>query len=126
MNDDADRALCAAVLDAVGVWLVGGGNLAAELGRVIGAANGDVLPSDPLARLVPTRKLDDLQRRGLAVELVRKNGRLQSGELARLSFCDPESARLTLSAMVRQRLLRRVGEKRASCYIPGAMFPSAE
>ena len=49
MNNDTDRALCAAVLDALGVWLVGGGNLAAELGRVISAANGDVLPSDPLA-----------------------------------------------------------------------------
>jgi predicted HTH transcriptional regulator len=124
MTDTEEKQLFAACLGAMAEWLQDGGRLTFRLEQVLRAGQGDVVPGDPYQELVPDRHLDKVQRTKKAIELLRERGRLTSGELAKVSYCDPETARLTLSGMAARGVVRRLGEKKQSHYIPGPRFPA--
>ena len=123
---DEKRALMAAILRTLADHVEKGGDLVGDLDALVKAAKGDVLPGDPCPVAIPTRTIDAVQRRGLALNLVRDRGRLTSGELARAAFCSDETARLTLGDLTRRGVLVRRGMKRAAHYLPGDRFPRAE
>jgi hypothetical protein len=122
MTEAEDRALFVATMRALGDWAEHGGNLAARLADLARAAVGDVLPGEALPIPAPRRKLDDVARRGVALELVRREGRVTSGRLAMAAYCSDETARTTLGALARRGVLRQVGRKRGSMYVPGHAF----
>jgi len=124
MTNEEERGLLVATLRALADHLEQGGRLTFYLSQILRAGEGDLLPGDPLAELVPDRHLDKVQRTKKALELVREQGRLSSGQLARVSYCDPETARTTLSALAARGVLRRLGQKRQTHYIPGPRWDS--
>lgn len=121
MNHDG-RALVAAILRAVADYVERGGDLVGRLDALVKTAKGDVLPGDPRPIAIPPRAIDAVERRGIALALVRDRGRLTSGELARAAYCDPETARLTLGDLTRKGILARRGAKRGAHYLPGPRF----
>jgi hypothetical protein len=124
MAETQNQRLAAAILQTVATWTTNGGNLPAMIGQVLAANAGDILPGDGLAHLLPAQRADGVERRGVAVDLIRRHGRVTSGQLAKHSYCSDESARLCLAAMVRGRVLRRVGQFKGTAYIPGVNFPT--
>ena len=125
MTNDETRAVVAATLRTLADHVEKGGDLAGDLGNLARAARGDVMPGDPRPVAIPTRAIDAVQRRGLALDLVRARGRLTSGELAKAAYCSDETARLTLGDLTRRGVLVRRGLKRAAHYLPGDRFPRA-
>jgi len=123
---DEKRALVAAILRTLADHVEKGGDLVGDLEDLARAARGDVMPGDPRPVAIPTRAIDAVQRRSLALALIRDRGRLTSGELARAAFCSDETARLTLGDLTRRGVLVRRGMKRAAHYLPGDRFPRAE
>lgn len=122
MTNEEERLLLVATLRALADHLENGGRLTFYLSQVLKAGEGDVLPGEPYHELVPGRQLDRVERTKKALELLKEQGRLTSGQLARVSYCDPETARITLSALAARGVVRRLGVKRATHYIPGPRF----
>lgn len=125
MTNDERRALAAVVLRAVADFVQNGGDLLGTLAPLVDTARGDLLTGDAGPLAIPTRKLDETARKRAALDYVRDRGRITSGELARLAWCDPETARLALRSLARRGVLVRHGVKRASHYLPGPQFPRA-
>jgi hypothetical protein len=100
------------------------GDLVGRLAALVDAAQGGGLPGGRDLAL-PFRQIDAAQRRAVAINTIRTKGRLTSGELAKVTLCADETARLCLRDLALKGVLRRVGRKRAAHYLPGDLFPRA-
>ena len=61
-------------------------------------------------------KLSPVERAQVALEIIKAEGRITSGRLAKASGVHPESARMTLAGMVQRGTLKRIGTKRRTYY----------
>ena len=61
-------------------------------------------------------KLSPGERMAVALEIVKTEGKITSGRLAKAAGVHPESARTTLAALVRRGTLKRIGTKRRTYY----------
>ncbi len=61
-------------------------------------------------------KLSPGERAQVALEIIKTEGRITSGRLARVAGVHPESARMTLAGMVQRGTLKAIGTKRRRYY----------
>lgn len=61
-------------------------------------------------------KLSPGERAQVALEIIKAEGRITSGRLAKAAGVHPESARLTLAGMVQRGTLKAIGTKRKRYY----------
>lgn len=61
-------------------------------------------------------RLSPAERTQAALEIVKAEGKITSGRLAKAAGVHPESARLTLAGMVRRGTLKAIGTKRRRYY----------
>jgi predicted HTH transcriptional regulator len=61
-------------------------------------------------------KLSPVERAQVALEIIKAEGKITSGRLARAAGVHPESARMTLAGMVQRGTLKRIGTKRRTYY----------
>jgi len=67
-------------------------------------------------RPVGSVKLSPGERMQAALEIVKTEGKITSGRLAKVARVHPESARLTLAGMVQRGTLKAIGTKRRRYY----------
>ena len=61
-------------------------------------------------------KLSPGERAQVALEIIKTEGKITSGRLAKAAGVHPESARMTLAGMVQRGTLKRIGTKRRTYY----------
>ena len=61
-------------------------------------------------------KLSPVERAQVALEIIKAEGKITSGRLAKAAGVHPESARMTLAGMVQRGTLKRIGTKRRTYY----------
>lgn len=61
-------------------------------------------------------KLSPGERAQVALEIIKAEGRITTGRLAKAAGVHPESARLTLAALVQRGTLKAIGTKRKRYY----------
>lgn len=125
MTEQEKRTLAAAVLRAVADFEQNGGDLVGSLAPLVDAARGDPLPGTPAA-LIPSGKVDEATRKRAAMDYVRAKGRITSGQLAAMTACHPETARLALVDLVGRGVLVKRGDTKATYYRAGPAFPGAK